>query len=157
MPLDKTLTVINQAILKATRCYQATNSSHHFVFDLEKTADIEILIDQQRIGQVLENLINNAIKYSPTGSHISINSRLNCDFLLISIADQGVGMTKEQVDRVFDKFYRAEALNTSVGGLGMGMSIVQNILHSHDGTIDVSSAHGVGTTVTFGLPLQSPE
>jgi len=157
MPLDKTLTNINKAILKATHCYQATNSSHDFAFDLKKTADIEILIDQQRITQVLENLINNAIKYSPAGSRISINSRLNCASLLISVADQGVGMTKEQADRIFDKFYRAETLDTSVGGLGMGMSIVQNILHSHGGTIDVSSVHGVGTTVTFGLPMQSLE
>ncbi len=65
-------------------------------------------------------------------------------------------MTSEQVAKVFDKFYRVDSSNTSVSGLGMGMSIVQSIVQSHDGTIDISSTPGAGTTVTFGLPLNDP-
>ncbi len=156
MPLQKALTDLDETIHKAIRRYKVSDNSHEFVLELAESAVSGILVDQQRIIQVLENLISNAVKYSPSGSRIVISTRRNGDYALVSIADQGVGMTEEQVARVFDKFYRADASNTAIDGLGMGMSIVQNIILAHDGTIDISSVPGVGTTVTFSLPLSSP-
>ncbi len=156
MPLQKSLTNINNTVLKVTHCFQISDTGQQIELDLDEMATTEILVDQQRIIQVLENLINNAIKYSPAGSRIEISTRLNDKQMLISITDQGTGMTSEQVAKVFDKFYRVDSSNTSVSGLGMGMSIVQSIVQSHDGTIDISSTPGAGTTVTFGLPLNDP-
>jgi len=155
MPLQKALTDLDETIHKAIRRYLVSDNSHEFVLELDESAISGVFVDQQRIIQVLENLIGNAIKYSPSGSRIAISTKRNGDYALVSIKDQGVGMTEEQVARVFDKFYRADASNTAIDGLGMGMSIVQNIILAHDGTIDISSVPGVGTTVIFGLPLSS--
>ena len=156
MPLQKSLTDLDKTVLKAVRRYQLGDPSHQFVLKMDESSASEILIDQQRIIQVLENLISNAVKYSPAGSRIAISTGHNGDYALVSIVDQGIGMTEEQVVRVFDKFYRADASNTAVKGLGMGMSIVQNIIQAHDGTIDITSVPGDGTTVTFALPLSPP-
>lgn len=136
--------------------YEMSDTAQRFDLNLEDIVSTEIYVDQQRIIQVLENLINNAIKYSEANSRITISTKINGKYALISIADQGIGMTPEQLEKVFDKFYRVDASNTSVGGLGMGMSIVHNIIQSHDGTIDISSVLGSGTTVTLGLPLNTP-
>jgi signal transduction histidine kinase len=95
------------------------------------------------------------LPYPSPGSRIAISTRRNGDYVLVSIMDQGVGMTEGQVARAFDTFYRADHSNTAIDGLGMGMSIVQNIIRAHDGTIDITSVPGTGTTVTFGLPLSS--
>ena len=157
MPLLKSREDLSKTIHKALRRYQVSGNSHQFDLKLNDSEVVEVLIDQQRIIQVLENLISNALKYSPPDSRIVISARRNGDYAMVSIADQGVGMTKEQASRSFDKFYRADSSNTAVKGLGMGMSIVQTIIQAHEGTINVSSKPGAGTTVTFGLLLLSSE
>ncbi len=156
MPLQKTLTNINDTILKVTHYFQISDTAQQIDLDLDDSTSTEIIVDQQRIIQVLENLITNAIKYSPTGSRVAISTRLNGKQMQISVTDHGIGMTREQIAKVFDKFYRVDSSNTSVSGLGMGMSIVKSIVQSHDGTIDIASTPGDGTTVTFGLPLGEP-
>ena len=74
------------------------------------------------------------------------------DEVVTTVTDQGIGMTPEQVERIFDKFYRADASATAVSGLGLGMSLVKGIIEGHGGRIWVTSAPGRGTTVSFTLP-----
>jgi len=155
MPLQQNMENLNETISKAVRLYQANRNDHKLEIKLEGSADTEIFIDQQRIIQVVENLISNAVKYSSPGSVITIATALNNHKALIKVQDQGVGMTDEQISRVFDKFYRADPSNHAINGLGMGMSIVQNIIHAHDGTINILSTPGEGTTVTVMLPIQA--
>jgi PAS domain S-box-containing protein len=155
MPLQQNMENLNETISKAVRLYQANRNEHKLEIKLEGSADTEIFIDQQRIIQVVENLISNAVKYSSPGSIITIATALNSHKALIKVQDQGVGMTDEQIARVFDKFYRADPSNHAINGLGMGMSIVQNIIHAHDGTINILSTPGEGTTVTVMLPIQA--
>jgi len=109
--------------------------------------------DKAKILQVFENLLSNAVKYSPPSSPIRIAGGIVDHEYRFSVADQGVGMTPEQAARVFDKFYRADAADTAVGGLGLGMSIVRNIVEAHGGRIWVESETGRGTRVFFTLPL----
>lgn len=116
-----------------------------------------LLVDKAKMAEVFENLLSNAIKYSPPGSPIRIAGEIDGESYLFSVADRGIGMTPEQVARVFDKFYRADASDTAVGGLGLGMSIVRNIVEAHGGNIWVESEPGRGTTVHFLLPLGCPE
>jgi signal transduction histidine kinase len=73
---------------------------------------------------------------------------------ILAICDRGIGMTREQVAKVFDKFYRADCSNTAVGGTGLGMSIVKHFIEAHGGTVQVESEPGEGTTVCLTLPLE---
>lgn len=114
-------------------------------------------VDKGKMAQVFENLLSNAVKYSPPGSPIRITGEIAGENYRFSVADRGIGMTPEQAARVFNKFYRADASDTAVGGLGLGMSIVRNIVEAHGGRIWVESEPGRGTTVQFHLPLGRPE
>jgi len=74
----------------------------------------------------------------------------------ITIADEGIGMTAEQIEHIFDRFYRADSSNTAVQGVGLGMSIVRHIIQAHHGEIKVKSSPGRGTTVSVDLPQRPP-
>jgi PAS domain S-box-containing protein len=116
--------------------------------------DLLLPADRLKIHQVLENLLSNAFKYSPQGGLVSVTGSQRPEGYTITIRDQGIGMTEEQVARIFDKFYRADASNTAIPGTGLGMTIVRNIVTAHGGTIVVESARTKGTTVRFTLPLR---
>ncbi|WP_303720503.1 cell wall metabolism sensor histidine kinase WalK [Malonomonas rubra] len=111
-----------------------------------------IRVDRNRMLQVLENLISNAIKYSPQGGIINIDLAEVSDGLQLTIADQGVGMTSEQVERAFDRFYRADPVDSGVRGAGLGLSIVRYIVDVHGGSINIDSHYGEGTRVVVTLP-----
>lgn len=111
------------------------------------------LFDADKIAQVLDNLISNALKFSPNGGPITLSARSFVDRVEVTVADEGIGMTAAEKERVFEKFFRADASNTGVGGLGLGMSLVKEIIAAHGGEIRVESQPGVGTTVVFNLPL----
>jgi len=116
-----------------------------------------LYLDMGKMARVFENLLSNALKYSPPRTPIRIAGAPAGAGYQFSVTDRGIGMSSQQVDRVFDKFYRADASNTATGGLGLGMSIVRNIVEAHGGRIWVESAPGVGTTVRFNVPLRQGE
>jgi two-component system phosphate regulon sensor histidine kinase PhoR len=101
-------------------------------------------------------LISNAVKYSPGGSSVRIVLASHNDNYEISIADEGIGMNEEQLAHIFDRFYRADSSDTSVQGIGLGMSIVRNIVLAHHGDIQVDSQVGGGTSVFVTLPMTPP-
>jgi len=140
-------------LIKVLEFYRLHDKTHLFHLVLpDDAATRPVTIDRQRINQVLENLLSNAVKYSPHGSDICIEAILHPQGWEVRIEDKGIGMTPEQVDRIFDKFYRANAANTAVGGLGLGMSIAKQIVDAHGGKITVKSHPGQGTQVCFILP-----
>ncbi|MCF6239401.1 MAG: PAS domain S-box protein, partial [Candidatus Marinimicrobia bacterium] len=114
----------------------------------------KILIDGSRITQVLNNLLSNAIKYSPKGGPIKIQTMTDENKVTVSIIDQGIGMTPQEVEHVFDRFYRGEDEKAVACGLGLGMCIVEQIIADHGGEVFVSSTPGEGTTITFTLPIK---
>ena len=109
--------------------------------------------DPQKMEQVLENLLSNAVKYSPGGGPIMIDAFSEDGDCTVVIEDRGMGMTPDQVQQVFDKFYRADATNTAIAGTGLGMSIVKTIVEGHGGTVCVESKKGRGTRVAVTLPV----
>ena len=111
--------------------------------------------DRGKIKQAISNLLSNAFKYSPVGSPVSIRCRVELDgnrqMVGIEVQDRGIGMTQEQKDRIFERFYRADS-SGSVPGTGLGMSIVKEIIDIHRGRVDVQSSLGLGTTASLWLP-----
>lgn len=113
-------------------------------------------IDRDQIDQVLDNLISNAMKYTPEGGTIAIEARnLEDGLLAISVQDNGIGIPKRDLDRIFERFYRVDkARSRNMGGTGLGLSIAREIVKAHGGTISLQSELGKGTKVTFTLPQQ---
>ena len=166
--------------------FEAQSPEHRFEVVLPEES-IELMVDKEKIERVLENILNNAVKYSPEGGAICVSAKMISDFgirisefqededqigiheaqsladdsalrtphsaIEISIADTGIGMTPEQVERVFDKFYRADASDTAIPGTGLGMSIVKYLVGAHDGKVWVESELGKGATVTFTIQM----
>ncbi len=154
-PIDLDLQEVSLAMIfgRAVEFFRAHFANHTFILDLpEDAAELTIRADRYRINQVLENLLSNAAKYSPKGRQVILRCRKLPDAWEVSVIDQGIGMTPEQVERIFDKFYRADASNTAVGGLGLGMSIARQIVETHGGRIRVNSVKDEGTTIFFTLP-----
>ncbi|BCR03338.1 hypothetical protein DESUT3_04070 [Desulfuromonas versatilis] len=116
-----------------------------------------IVADRGRLFQVLNNLVSNAVKFSPRGSLVELAGERCGESYRLSVSDQGVGLTPDQVGRIFDKFYRADTSDTAVRGTGLGLSIVKHILEAHDGGISVDSRPMQGTRVEIQLPLRPRE
>lgn len=111
--------------------------------------------DPAKLGQLFKNLVSNATKYSPNGGTVTLTAEVIADYnlLYLTLADQGIGMSAEQVAHVFDRFYRANASNTAIGGTGLGMTISRLIVERHGGRIWLASEPGHGTTVHLMFPL----
>ncbi len=113
--------------------------------------------DPLRLRQVLDNLLTNAIKYSPAGGRVDVIAR-QCDSeVAVSVIDQGIGLPRDKIGRLFEKFYRVDnTLAHRVRGSGLGLAIVKHIVDAHGGRIWVESELGRGSTFTFTLPLWAP-
>ncbi|MCO6452416.1 MAG: HAMP domain-containing histidine kinase [Caldilineales bacterium] len=115
-----------------------------------------VMGDAERLRQVLVNLINNAIQYTPPDGHIDLSLTCLSDFAEIVVADTGQGISAEDLPHIFDRFYRADKARTRVvGGTGLGLSIVKWVVDAHWGDIEVESELGVGTTFRVRLPLSA--
>ncbi len=150
--IEKGFCDIGKLVQQAVADMQMTRRGHRYEVILPETS-VELYADSLRIIQVLENLLGNAVKFSADGSLVKVICHAQGDTVLVSVADQGVGMTTEQVTRIFDKFYRVDASSTSKQGLGLGMTIVKNIIDAHGGRIWIDSEAGKGTVVSFQLPV----
>ncbi|KAA0546043.1 cell wall metabolism sensor histidine kinase WalK [Bacillus sp. BGMRC 2118] len=112
-------------------------------------------IDEDKITQVLDNIISNALKYSPEGGKIQFRLIEKEGKLEISVSDQGVGIPKENLTNIFDRFYRVDKARTrKLGGTGLGLAIAKEMVVAHGGDIWATSKDGVGTTIYFTLPLE---
>jgi PAS domain S-box-containing protein len=113
-----------------------------------------MFVDKSRLAQIITNLVDNAIKFSPQGSPIIIEAGVKGNDLIISISDRGVGMTQETIDKLFNRYYRAEqAVASKTRGTGLGLSICRGIIEAHGGKIRVESVVGKGTTFSFNIPI----
>jgi signal transduction histidine kinase/DNA-binding NarL/FixJ family response regulator len=111
--------------------------------------------DRAQIIQVLTNLIGNAIKFTPAGGHVSVGARRQAADVLISVRDTGIGISKEALPRIFERFYQVNGPDTKSQGTGLGLSIVHEIVLMHGGRIEVESAPDKGSTFTVFLPLNT--
>ena len=114
---------------------------------------IEVCAHEDQIEQVLLNLIDNAIKYTPAGGSVEIGVERSPGSVAVSVSDTGIGIMREHLPRIFERFYRVDkARSRRSGGTGLGLSIVKHIVEAHGGRVTVESEYGRGSTFTFTLP-----
>ena len=112
-----------------------------------------IEIDTDKMTQVIDNILNNAIKYSPDGGKIKVRMKTTDDQMILSISDQGLGIPKQDLPKIFDRFYRVDrARSRAQGGTGLGLAIAKEIIKQHNGFIWAKSEYGKGSTFTIVLP-----
>jgi len=113
----------------------------------------QVTADRERIRQVVTNLLHNAIKFSPQGGRVVISTRQEGGYVSVSIADKGIGIAKEDLLHVFERFYKADK-SRSGGGTGLGLAIAKHVVQAHGGKISVQSEEGKGSVFSFTLPLK---
>lgn len=111
--------------------------------------------NESQLVTAVANLVENAVTYSPEGTRVLIETRLDDEMIEVSVADEGIGIEPENLDRIFERFYRADrARSRSTGGTGLGLAIVKHIATNHGGAVEVTSTVGVGSTFTLRLPAR---
>lgn len=133
--------------------FSTQTDKHKFVLDFPSDFPV-VQADEARIRQVLDNLVNNAIKYSPEGGTITIGGQVDSKYVTIYVRDEGVGISQQDQERVFERFYRVDgALSRSTQGTGLGLYLSKAIVEAHGGSLHVKSKPGAGSTFYFTLPL----
>jgi len=131
-------------------------SNHRIDLDAEKLP--KIIADGERIGQVITNFLSNAIKYSPKGTTIQVKAGRDKDNVSVSVQDQGYGISEEDQEKIFDRFYRVTINDfDTYPGMGLGLYISAQIIQKHQGSIDVKSTPGNGAVFSFTLPIKNKQ
>ncbi len=131
---------------------QMSSEQHTIYLDIQIT-DTLLKADRHRIAQVIGNILDNAVKYSPHGGQITVSLQRQAHEYLISITDQGVGIQPDQIDHIFERFYRVRNMNSrQYAGVGLGLYVAKAIIERHGGKIGVHAQQGTGTTFYFTLP-----
>jgi len=157
-PLEKAeLLDIDEVIAEALdRCRLAADKK---VISLVSGGErgLRVLGDEAQLATALRNLIDNAVNYSPEHTRVVVGVRRSGELVEISVTDQGIGIPKRDLERIFERFYRVDpARSRATGGTGLGLSIVKHITANHGGEVSVWSVEGSGSTFTVRLPLGSP-
>lgn len=122
------------------------------------SSSLFVEIDTDKLTQVLDNIISNALKYSPDGGEVRFGVTVSGDYIKVMISDDGMGIPKSNVNRIFDRFYRADkARSRALGGTGLGLAIAKEMIVAHKGEIWAQSEEGKGTTIFFKLPFEQQE
>ena len=146
------LNILRDCVVKMEMAAKQKNQSLSF----EAIGELcEINGDKDRIEQVIINIISNAIKYTPENGSIKVTAKRLKDSVEIRIADSGIGIPKDDLPRLFERFYRVDkARSRSMGGTGLGLSIAKNIVEAHKGSIRIESEYGKGSEVIINFPCE---
>ena len=147
-PIDLTALVAEVASRLASQAEKAD-----ITFTNTLRAPLIVPADRDEMAQVLVNLLDNAIAYTPRGGHVTLSALETADAVTVSVADTGIGILSHDIPRLFERFYRADkARSRASGGTGLGLSIVKHIVENHGGTVGVESEYNKGSVFSFTLP-----
>jgi len=135
----------------AFNLFSTASTSHTLVLNVPDS-QVPVRCDPFRIEQVLNNLISNAIKYSPAGGNIELSLEESPDDVQFQVSDQGMGIPEEELPYIFEPFRRVKSAKADIPGVGLGLSVVRRIIQAHSGRIEVHSLLGKGTTFRVHLP-----
>ena len=156
---DKEFIDINKLIEQISDRFELTHPEKNFIKYIPKTP-IFVEGDQDKLMQVFDNIMNNAVKYSPNGKNITVRVRQNYNHnrVSISIKDEGVGIPLVHIDKIFNRFYRVDkSRQRSMGGTGLGLALAKNIVEAHKGRIWAQSREGYGSIIFVTLPCEKIE
>ncbi|MGN1156985.1 MAG: sensor histidine kinase, partial [Agathobacter sp.] len=146
---------LNHCIKMTVQSFEQISKEKQISFHLILTGDtLYVSADLGRIQQVLQNLIDNAVKFSHYGSSISIETTLRGDKVFVSVKDHGIGIPRDSIGKIWDRFYKTDlSRGKDKKGTGLGLAIVKEIISAHKENINVISTEGVGTEFIFTLPV----
>lgn len=154
LPLHKGDFSLLKLVTETIEDIKAADQSHQINFELNDTKDIEVFADKDRITQVLNNLLTNAIKYSPNQEDVNVKLYIDGNCAVVSVEDFGIGMDEPELKKIFERFYRISGEDeVTFPGFGIGLYIVKDIIERHGGKIWVESEKQKGSTFYFALPL----
>ncbi len=154
LPLYKNEFSLLKLVTETIEDIKASEQSHQINFELSHTADIEVYADKDRITQVLNNLLTNAIKYSPSKKKVNVKLFIDGNCAVVSVEDFGIGMDRDELTKIFDRFYRVSGEDENTfPGFGIGLFIVKDIMDRHNGKIWAESEKNKGSKFFFSLPL----
>lgn len=144
---------VRQMLLDSVDSFRSAASEHRI--DLRLTVDEPLLVaaDGFRLRQVFDNLVSNAIKYTPEGGHVRIEGYVDAEQVVIVFTDSGIGIAESDLSRIATPYFRTDAAKGKAGGTGLGLSITKEIVTSHEGTLTIESELGRGTQIEVRLPL----
>ena len=149
---------INLAELAQARCSSLSMlaAPRGLQMSVQAQGVVNVLADPDRLSQVFDNLLDNAIRYAPKGSTITLDIQRTGDEIQCAVIDQGPGIPEKNLPFIFERFYRADTSRTrNTGGSGLGLAIVQSLVEAHSGRIAANSVLGKGTAITFWLPANT--
>lgn len=152
--LDATTVDIDDAVDEALSQCQLHGDMRNIDFVRGPRAQTSVVGDRNQLIMAIQNLIENAINYSPEKTKVTINTTITEGLIEISVIDQGIGITDHDLGRIFERFYRVDpARSRATGGTGLGLSIVKHVALNHGGDVTVWSSAGVGSTFSIKLPI----
>ncbi len=141
-----------KTLMHSVESVQHVSPRHKII--VENCADVTLVGDHLRLEQVMHNFLTNAVKYSPESNKVIVNSVIENESLVVSVQDFGIGIAKDHLDRLFDRYYRVDNTAMRFEGLGLGLFISSEILKRHGGSFWIESEQGQGSTFFFRLPLK---
>lgn len=155
MPISKTLIDFKSFVEDFVVLFEADAETRNITVKVEFADKLPYCYaDPERLKQIVLNLVSNALRYTTDGGVVILNAWADKEYFIFSVADTGIGMSEEECQHVFDRFYRSDRSRArETGGTGLGMAITQGLVLAHDGKIEVKSQKDVGTTFTVYLPL----
>lgn len=153
MPLRREIVSLNELVYDTAQRLHPVAEKSKVSMELELDELCYVYVDPMRMTQVVYNLVDNAIKYTPAGGHVRVSIHKSQNRVCLKVADDGIGIPEASLSHIFDRFYRVDkARSRATGGTGLGLSIVQTIVRAHDGDIEVESKDNEGTCFTVYLP-----
>ncbi|CDQ39341.1 MULTISPECIES: two-component system histidine kinase PnpS [Virgibacillus] len=144
---------VKEAIHEITPIIEHKLTEKKLSFSTDVEPNVELTADKEKVKQIMLNLIDNAINYTPEAGEINLSAAEDDESIYLQIKDTGIGIAKESLPRIFERFYRVDkARSRNTGGTGLGLAIVKHIVEVHDGDIQIESEVNEGTTITVILP-----
>jgi signal transduction histidine kinase len=155
MRLDLGNTALDVLAREVVELYEGISEEKRIEVTAEIEPGLSVMADAKRLRQVLANLVDNAIKYTPSGGLVSMRARREGADVVIEVADTGIGIPPHDVPRIWERLYRGDQ-SRAERGLGLGLSLVRAIVLAHGGSVDVTSQPGRGSTFRLRLPAARP-
>jgi signal transduction histidine kinase len=134
--------------------YRDVAAQKNIALDMKVDEELPLVCaSAKRMAQVFDNLISNGVKYTPDGGTVTVDARIEDGSIVISVADTGIGMSEEEMQHLFEDFYRAPRVKATHEGTGLGLSVVQRIVQAHHGTVRAQSAVDQGTRFDVSIPI----